>query len=368
MWDEVIGQDRAVAMLQRAAERPVHAYLLVGPARLGHRDRGPLLRRVADRRGRRRARAARPSSRRRRVPARRDDVLRRARRARRDPARGAREPGRDRAQVRRAPRGGPLEPGVVEHAAEEHRGAAAAHDHHPGRRVRGRAPRHDPVALPADRLRRARHRRAARGARTSRGPRGAGAARGRHSPAGGSTARSRSTGPLAELRDAFVDVPARIDGSGATAIDAGRGAQRGRSRTRWPGSRPSRRPSSRSSRRRSSAASTRLAPRPRCASGSRTARSAKPAAPAPTRCSRASPRSSRCTATRSPTGSPALNGDRDRLAVNPAEAAAALRRLPRGPSGLRVQSERGSAARTAAAPPSGRCGERASLNSPTPPG
>src|SRR6476619_93030 len=31
MWDEVIGQDRAVAMLQRAARRPVHAYLLVGP-------------------------------------------------------------------------------------------------------------------------------------------------------------------------------------------------------------------------------------------------------------------------------------------------------------------------------------------------
>lgn len=31
MWDEVIGQDRAVAMLQRAAARPVHAYLLVGP-------------------------------------------------------------------------------------------------------------------------------------------------------------------------------------------------------------------------------------------------------------------------------------------------------------------------------------------------
>jgi DNA polymerase III subunit delta' len=31
MWNEVIGQDRAVAMLQRAALRPVHAYLLVGP-------------------------------------------------------------------------------------------------------------------------------------------------------------------------------------------------------------------------------------------------------------------------------------------------------------------------------------------------
>jgi DNA polymerase-3 subunit delta' len=31
MWEQVIGQDRAVSMLQRAAERPVHAYLLVGP-------------------------------------------------------------------------------------------------------------------------------------------------------------------------------------------------------------------------------------------------------------------------------------------------------------------------------------------------
>jgi DNA polymerase III subunit delta' len=31
MWDRVVGQDRAVALLQRAAERPVHAYLLVGP-------------------------------------------------------------------------------------------------------------------------------------------------------------------------------------------------------------------------------------------------------------------------------------------------------------------------------------------------
>ncbi len=31
MWDAVVGQDRAVEMLQRAATRPVHAYLLVGP-------------------------------------------------------------------------------------------------------------------------------------------------------------------------------------------------------------------------------------------------------------------------------------------------------------------------------------------------
>lgn len=30
-WDRIVGQERAVALLQRAAERPVHAYLLVGP-------------------------------------------------------------------------------------------------------------------------------------------------------------------------------------------------------------------------------------------------------------------------------------------------------------------------------------------------
>jgi DNA polymerase-3 subunit delta' len=31
MWDTVVGQDRAVALLRQAAARPVHAYLLVGP-------------------------------------------------------------------------------------------------------------------------------------------------------------------------------------------------------------------------------------------------------------------------------------------------------------------------------------------------
>jgi DNA polymerase-3 subunit delta' len=30
-WNRVVGQDRAVALLRRAAERPLHAYLLVGP-------------------------------------------------------------------------------------------------------------------------------------------------------------------------------------------------------------------------------------------------------------------------------------------------------------------------------------------------
>jgi DNA polymerase-3 subunit delta' len=37
-WDRLVGQERAVATLQRAAERPVHAYLLVGPRGSGVED------------------------------------------------------------------------------------------------------------------------------------------------------------------------------------------------------------------------------------------------------------------------------------------------------------------------------------------
>jgi DNA polymerase-3 subunit delta' len=38
MWERVAGQERAVALLQRAAERPVHSYLLVGPRGSGVED------------------------------------------------------------------------------------------------------------------------------------------------------------------------------------------------------------------------------------------------------------------------------------------------------------------------------------------
>ncbi len=31
MWERVAGQERAVTLLQHAAERPVHSYLLAGP-------------------------------------------------------------------------------------------------------------------------------------------------------------------------------------------------------------------------------------------------------------------------------------------------------------------------------------------------
>jgi DNA polymerase-3 subunit delta' len=38
VWDRVVGQERAVGLLRRAAERPVHAYLLVGPRGSGLED------------------------------------------------------------------------------------------------------------------------------------------------------------------------------------------------------------------------------------------------------------------------------------------------------------------------------------------
>lgn len=38
MWDDVVGQERATAVLERAAQRPVHAYLLVGPRGSGVED------------------------------------------------------------------------------------------------------------------------------------------------------------------------------------------------------------------------------------------------------------------------------------------------------------------------------------------
>ena len=58
--------------------------------------------------------------------------------------------------------------------------------------------------------------------------------------------------------------------------------------------------------------------------GSGSATSARTAGPGPRRCSRGSPRSSRCTATRWPTGAPPINPDRDALVVGPGAAAEAL--------------------------------------------
>src|SRR4030088_3606757 len=38
MWERVVSQERAVGLLRRAAERPLHAYLLVGPRGSGLED------------------------------------------------------------------------------------------------------------------------------------------------------------------------------------------------------------------------------------------------------------------------------------------------------------------------------------------
>ena len=38
MWERVVGQERAIGVLERAAARPVHAYLLVGPSGSGVED------------------------------------------------------------------------------------------------------------------------------------------------------------------------------------------------------------------------------------------------------------------------------------------------------------------------------------------
>src|SRR3954465_10262217 len=130
MWDAVVGQDRAVEMLQRAATRPVHAYLLVGPRGSGIeiaarcfaamligadgddrvlRGRHPD---VVEFRPVETLYSVEPAG---VARTRRADLRVRPRRARRDPARGPREPDRVRAQVRRAARGGPPQPRVVEH-------------------------------------------------------------------------------------------------------------------------------------------------------------------------------------------------------------------------------------------------------------
>ncbi len=176
------------------------------------------------------------------------------------------------------------------------------------------------------------------------------------------------TGPLGGLRDAFVDVPARSTASGATALalaeglgevikDTLAGLEAGAGRR------------ARGARRGDRAAAVRAADRERDAQ----ARHRPPAA-------RRSPRArvdallEGITAIESvyrdalAEGAPRLNLDREPLVVSPAAAARGARRVPRGPGGVRVQPERGSAPGTPAAPPPGRRGERASLNSAIPPG
>ena len=280
MWDQVVGQDRAVAMLQRAA-RAAGARLPARRARAARASRprpgaSPALLIGAD--GDDRVlRGRHPDV----VEFRPVATMYSVERDVRDailPAVHASpiETERKCVVLLEADR---LNPESSNTLAQEHRGAAAAHDHHPGRRVRGGAARHDPVALPAGRLRRARHRRAARRARAPRGPRGAG----RVWPAtlaGGRLDRAVALDRTARraARRVRRRPVARSTAPARPRSRSPRGWARS-SRTRSPGSRPSRRPSSTTSRRRSNAGSTRPAPRRRCASGSPTGRSARPGGP-----------------------------------------------------------------------------------------
>ena len=67
-------------------------------------------------------------------------------------------------------------------------------------------------------------------------------------------------------------------------------------------------------------------------------------------------------------GAPPLNLDRERLMVNPAEAAEALDACREARAAFEFNPSEGSAARAPAPAPSGRCRERPSINCPTPPG
>ena len=120
------------------------------------------------------------------------------------------------------------------------------------------------------------------------------------------------TGPLAGLRDAFVDVPARVDGTGATALALAEGLGEVVKDT-LAGLEAEQKAELDELEEEIERRAVRAPHRAGDAqAGHRPAEAARRAARGSTRCSRASPRSSPCTATRSPTASPPLNADRER--------------------------------------------------------
>ena len=223
-------------------------------------------------------------------------------------------------------------------------------------RVRGRDPRHDPVALPADRLRRARHRGAARrSSSAARSPR-----RGRGSrprwPVVGSTARSALAGPLAGLARRVRRRPRahrrqRRDrgragrGLGEVIKDTLAGLEAGQE-TELDGAR----------RRRSSTGST----QPRTASAMRkrvTDRQKREARRARTDALLEGITAIESVYRDALAGRRADAQRRSRAARGPAgRRGRRVRRLPGGPGRVRVQPERGPAPGAAAAPSPGRRG------------
>ena len=345
-----------MAMLQRAAERPVHAYLLVGPRGSGIEVAARCFAALligADGDERVVCGVVIPTSSS-SGPSRRCTPSSATCARRSFPAVHA-SPIETERKVRDAARGGPAQPGVVEHAAEEHRGASAAHDRHPRRRVRrelldtirSRCQQIDFGALGTEVLASELERRG-----VARGARAPGA---RHSRAGSlDRAVALDRAPRRAARRVRRRPGARRR-HGRDGADAGRGPRRGHQGHAGRARGRAARPSSRSSTPRSSARQYADATASGCASGStdrqkREARRARIDALARRdhRDRVGVPRRAR----RRP--SPALNArPAPRSSVAPRRGGRA-RRLPRGSRGVLIQPRRALLLVAPAAAPAGR--------------
>ena len=302
-WARVPGQERAVTQLQRAATRPVHAYLLVGPRGSGVEEAArcfaaALITTDDDERSWDLVlRGVHPDVVEIDPPAtqiRIEDAQAVVDEVSRSPIEGERKVvvlfDAERLRLNESGR---------QQAAQDARGTAAARGDHPRHVGRRSAAPHHPLALPACRLRVPRSRRGRGRARRRRHPRrarrAARPARGRpHRPRPGAR-RSPRPGAGRVRRRGLGDRRHRRRGRRAGRARAG-GDAGARSRTRSGAGRRKPRSWAPSSRPRA----TRSARGAHNCAGSRSVTSARTGAPASTRCSKASPRSRPSTATRWP--------------------------------------------------------------------
>ena len=345
-----------MALLQRAAERPVHAYLLVGPARLRYRRGGALVRGGGHRTRRRPhvgPRVARTSSRRDRDRPGRQPDSRRARAG--DHRRGVQQPDRGRAQGDHRVRGRAPERGRRQQAPEDARGTAGERAAGARHRRRRPAAADDPFPVPARRLREPRGRERSRACSPRPGCRRSAPTSSRGLRADASIAPRALDGRLAggarRVRRRRRGTR-RFGERGGGARRLGAGSDAGRDdRARHRAGRGGGEPHGR-------ARASRAIPdgwrAPSC-DGSPTNRSERTATRGPSCCSRASPRSRPSTATRWPARTrPALNVDRPLIVADARAPWRRARRVPRrAPGAHRAQPERDAAPR--ASPPASPC-------------
>ena len=303
VWADVVGQDRAVDALRRAAAAPVHAYLFVGPPGStkdeAARAFAALLltgSETADTRDARLALAGEhPDVR---------EVVRvgpaiAAEQAAEIVRQAALAPVEGDAQGADPPRVPPAQRRRRRPTPEDDRGAAGVDALHRARRLRARRPRHDRLAVRAHRVLADRRAGARRPPRRRGQQRRSTPPRRRPQPAATSTrARLLAADPqFAERRRTFAELPRVLDGTGATVVAADDRPARphrggGRSARRAPGARARR------------ARRARAAARHAVAAGGRRSRrgtSASCGGTAPTSCAAVWRRSPRPTATRSST-------------------------------------------------------------------